>query len=103
MAGRNHATVIGIEDDQIRITANRDGPFLRKEAEELRGACARRVDKAMEVEFATADTVGVEQVDALLDARNTVGNLCECVFPEQLLRGIERAVVGCNRIDKSLR
>ncbi len=50
---------------------------------------------------AALHAVSVEQVHALLDARNAVGNLRERVFAQKFLRRIERAMIGADGVDEA--
>ena len=100
--GRDRASVLGIEDDQVGIAADGDRALAREQPEELGGLGAGRVHEAVEVESASLHAVGVEQVDALFDAGNAVGDLRERVLAEQLLRCVERAVVRADGVDEAL-
>ena len=53
--------------------------------------------KRLRVSLPCIDAVMIEQLEAILDARAAVGNLCEIVLAEDLLiLEAERAMVGGN-------
>ena len=75
--GGDGAAILGIVDHEIGVAADGDGSLAREKAEELGGARAQRIHKAMQIEPAALHAVGVHQVHAILNAGNAVGNLRE--------------------------
>ncbi len=87
--------VVGIEDHQVRVGADGDRAFARIQAEEFCGAVETSCDKAIRGKMLAVDAAGVDQAQAMLDARAAVGNFGEVVLAQFfLLLEAERAMVG---------
>ncbi len=99
----DRAAIIWIVDDEVGVAADGDGALAGEEPEELCGAGAGGVHKAIQGDAAGFDAVGVEKIDAILDAGNAVGNTDEGIFAKKFLRGVEGAVIGADSVDGSVR
>ena len=85
---------ISIEDDDVRVRADGDRPFLRKQSEHLRGRGGGQLDKAIQRDAVLNDAV-IDERDAMFDAGCAVRNLCEIVFAQFfLLLHAKWAMVG---------
>ncbi len=80
--GRDDAPILGIVDDQVRVAADGNRSLPRKQPEDLRRPRTRRIDKAMKIQSAALHSVRVQQVDAIFDPGNAVGDLREGVFAQ---------------------
>lgn len=96
--GGENADIVGVVDDEVGIAANGYGTLARVEAKELRRFGAGCVHEAMDVEAAAFDAEGVEEIDALFEAGDAVGDLVKSPSP-MILFHIERAVVGADGVD----
>ena len=114
---RNSAGGFGIENNDVRITPDRDLTLLRIKSKNLRCIRAGHGNKRLEGDFAQQDALGVEEFDPLLDTRNAIGNegkvsrfaaglefgidaLGGIRVPHVLLRlKIERSVIGGHGAD----
>src|SRR5216683_1076763 len=101
--GGDHATVIGIVNHQIRVAANRNRSFSWEKSKKFCCASAGRIDETVKIQPPAFHSVRVQQVDALLDSRNSVGNIDERIFAEKLLLRVKRAMIRSDRIDRSRR
>ena len=94
------AAVFGIVDDQIGVAAQGDRALAREQAEELGGLRAAGVDERVQVDAAALDAVGVDEIHAIFDAGNAVGDLGEIVAAHFLLAvEVERRMIGGDRAD----
>ena len=79
----------------IRVRADGDRAFLRKQAEDLRRRGRRQLDKAIQSDPTLRDAAIEDQAHAMFHARTAVRNLAEIVAAEfLLLLEAERTVVG---------
>src|SRR5690606_6044497 len=93
--GADGAAVVGVVDHDVGVGAHRDHALPRVEAEQLRGARAGGAHEALEAQASAAHPVGVEQVHAVLDGGDAVGDLGEVAAPHLLLAlEVEGRVVG---------
>ena len=115
--GGNGVDELGIENNDVRVTANSDFPLLRVKSKDLRGIGAANGNKRLEGDFSTQNPVCVEEFNPLLDTRNAIGNerkvsrladglevrfeaLGGIRVPHVLLRlKIERSVIGGHGAD----
>src|SRR5690554_2086523 len=98
--GADGAAVAGVVNHDVGVGSHGDDPLLRVETEYLRRSGGRRADEALEAETAAANAVGVEQVHAVLDGGDTVGDLREVAAAHLLLAlEVEGGVVGGHRVD----
>ena len=96
--GGDRVPLRGVEDDEVRIRADRNRPFARVEPEELRRVRAEQLDHPVERDTALADPEVVDHVQPVLEPRPAVRDLGEVVLAERLLAvPEERAVVGRDR------
>ncbi len=89
-----------VVDDDVRVGADRDRPLPREHPEELGRRRRNDLDPAFAADPPGDHAAVVEQVDAVLDARQTVRDLAEVTLAEVLLAfEIERAVVGRDELE----
>src|SRR5437763_10204098 len=88
-------------DFEISIAAHRDRTLFRKQSKQLCRPSTRGIDKALDVESSSFDTVRVKKIHAFLNSRNAVRYLGKRVLAEQLLFLIKRTVVRAHRVDES--
>src|SRR5260370_2252134 len=94
---------VGIEDDEISITSDRDGSFARIETENPGWSCGDKLHEAVHAKAAFADRAGLHEAHAVLDARSAVGDFGEIVFAHfLLLLETERTMVGGNNLQMVL-
>src|SRR6266403_1389077 len=94
---------VGIEDDEISVTANGNCSFARIETENSGRSCRHQLHEAVHAEAAFADSAGIYQAHAVLDSRSAVGNFSEIVFTHFfLLFETERTMVGGNYLQMIL-
>src|SRR5580704_16882903 len=98
----DRAAIVGVEDNEIGIAAEGDGALARKEAEKFCGTGAGEIYETIKID-AFSFPHGVEQIDAILDTGNAVGNVYERFFAEKLLVDVERAVIGANGVNETER
>ena len=94
----DRAAIRRIINYEVGVATDRDGALARVEAEEFCSAGAGAIDEAFEIDAVALHAVGVEEIDAILDARDAVGNGGEVVFAEEFLLEIEGAVIGANGV-----
>ncbi len=100
--GGDGAAVGGVEEDEVGVRADGDGAFAGEEAEEFGGVGAGGFDEAVEGNFSFGDAVGVEEVDAVFDRGDAVGNFGEVIAAHEFLGGeVEWGVVGGDGGDES--
>src|SRR6266404_4633601 len=83
--GADGVLALGIEDDQVGITAHRDRAFTGIEAEEFGRSGGDQFDEAIYAEASLRHSARVHQAHAMLDARAAVGNLGEVADSHLLL------------------
>src|SRR6185503_3868908 len=82
-------------DDEVRVRADRHGALLGVHPEQLRRRRRDDLDPALAADPAGDYSAVMEQIDAVLDAGQPVGDLPEVALAEILLAlEVERAVVG---------
>ena len=92
--------MVGIEDDEVGVGARLNRALARKEAEELGGLRRGRLDESVQVDAARRHAVRVEQMHAIFDARNAVGDFGEVAAAHFLLLvEVEGGVIGGDRVD----
>src|SRR6202034_400855 len=91
----DHLFGIRIEHDEIGIRADGDRALARIESEKLRRSGGDKLHETIRRKSSGVHSAAVNQTQAVLDARATVGNLRE-VVPAKflLLLHAERAVIG---------
>src|SRR6266481_4229410 len=99
--GGDHSAIIRVVNHQVRVTANRNRSFSREESKKFRGASTGRVHETVEIQPPPFHSVRVQQIDALFDSRNAVGNIDERIFAEKFLLGVKRAMVRSDRVDRT--
>ena len=100
---RDLAAVVRVVDDEVGIAAHGDRALAREETEQSRGLGARAIDEGAQVDPSLGDAVCVEQVDAVFERRDAVGDLGEIATPHFLLAlEIKRRVVGPDGGDEPL-
>src|SRR5579862_7228999 len=86
---------LGIKDDQIGVTADRDGSFSRVQAKQLRRCSGDEFHKAIDAESSPGDTTAEDKAHAMLDPGTAIRNFCEIILAEFLLFfETKRAVVS---------
>src|ERR1700690_748912 len=97
----NFAPVAGIKYDQVRVAPRLNGPLAREEVEQLRHPGAGDVDQGVQAEFPSLHSVGIQQLDPLLERWNPVWNLGEVISAHRLLAfEIEGRVIGRHRLNE---
>src|SRR5208337_3326200 len=81
----DHATVIRIVNHQVGIAAHGDRALAGEKPKKFRGARAGRVDKAVQIQASAFYTMRIEQIDAILDSGNAVGNVDERILAQEFL------------------
>src|SRR6266404_2186061 len=99
--GRDRTAVIRIVNHQVRITANRNRSFSRKKSKKFRSTSAGCVHEAVQTQPSAFHSVRVQQIDALFDSRNAVGNIDERILAEKLLLGVKRAMIRPDGVDRA--
>ena len=90
--------LLGVEDDEVGVGADRDRPLPRVEAEQLRRVRREQLDHPVQPDPPLADAEVVDHVQPVLEPRPAVRNLREVVAAERLLLAPgEGAVVGRDR------
>src|SRR5205085_12699313 len=85
---------VRIEDDDVRVRANSDRAFLRKQPEHLRRSSRSELDKAIERDSILNHAV-VDERDTVLDAGRAIRNFREVILAQLLLLfHAEGAVIG---------
>src|SRR5215510_2056835 len=93
--GADGVLAVGIEDDEIGVTAHGNCALTRVKSEKLGGSGRNQLDEAIHAEASLCYAARIHQAHAMLDSRTTVGNLGEVSDAEfLLLLEAERAVVG---------
>ena len=77
--GADDLLVVRVEDHDVGVGADGDGSFAWIEAEELSGRCRDEFDEAVGGEAVAVDAAGVDEAEAVLDARAAVGDFREVV------------------------
>src|SRR3954468_23523936 len=77
--GGDFHPLLGVEDDDVGVAADRDRPFARVHAEELRRVGRDELYEPVHRDAALPDAEVVEHVQAVLDPRAAVGDLREVV------------------------
>src|SRR5712692_1613910 len=95
----DHATVVRVVNDEVGITAHGNRALSREKAKKFRGARARGVHEAIQIQASAFYPVRIQQIDAILDSRNPVGNTDERILAKKFLLGVERAMIRSNGID----
>src|SRR6266478_231393 len=95
----DHATVVRVVNDEVGITAHGNRHLAREKPKKFRGARARGVHEAIQIQASAFHPVRIQQIDAILDSRNPVGNIDERIFAKKFLLGVERAMIRSNGID----
>ena len=91
---------VRVVDDEVGVRADGDRALLRVHPEQLGRRRRDDLDPALLRDPAADDAAVVEQVDAVLDAGQAVGDLAEVAAPELLLAvEVERAVVGRDELE----
>src|SRR5262245_22398167 len=94
LCGDSHFCV-GIEDHNVGVGANCDGPFARKQAEQLCRRSRCELNEAVQTDSSTGYAPVVDQAHTMLDSRSAVWDLREVVASQLfLLLEAERAVIG---------
>src|SRR5207244_1688098 len=83
--GRKSVLLLRVEDHQIGVGTGSDRSLFREEAEDLRGRGRGQLDEPVETDPALADTAVIDEMETRLDARRSIGDLREVVFPELFL------------------
>src|SRR2546428_3012066 len=90
---------VRIEDHYVGVGADGDCPFLRKQAEYLRGCGRGQLDKTIQTYATLRHAVVIDQAHSVLDAGASVRNFAEIAAAQfLLLLEAERAVVGRNHL-----
>ena len=93
--GADRMFTVGIKNDEIGVTANRDRSFSRIQAKEFCRSGGNQFDESIHAETSRGDAAGVNQAHAMLNAGTTVRNLREVVASEFfLLLETEWTVIG---------
>src|SRR5216684_1005520 len=95
----DHATVVRVINDEVGITAHGNRALAREKPKKLRGARASGVDETIQIQASAFHPMRIQQIDAILDSRNPVGNIDERIFAKKFLLGVERAMIRSNGID----
>src|SRR5207245_10065466 len=81
----NGHLLVGSEDDDVGIRADRDRSLSRKQSEDFRLRRRRDLHEAVERDPSLGDAAVVNQRHAMLHSRPAIRNLREIVFAELLL------------------
>src|SRR5437016_3094505 len=85
----------GVPDDDIGIASGGELAFARVEAEQFRRSCRYQFDETVERDFARADTVMIEKLQAIFYPRAAIRDFSEVVLTEDfLVREAEGTVVS---------
>ncbi len=84
---RDGSPILRIVNDQVCIAAGLNRALPGKQTKQFRGLGAGRIHKAVQIQSAAPDAVGVEGVDAILERRNAIGDSRKIAFTLSLLRG----------------
>ena len=96
------SAIIGIVDDEVGVAAGLDGSFARKQAKNFCGLRAGNIHELLEIEPVLFDAVRVENIDAVFEGGDAVGNFREVIAAHDFLGlEIERAMVGGDGIDEA--
>src|SRR5882724_1534237 len=99
----DHATVVRVVNDEVGITAHGNRALAREKPKKFRGARARGVHEAIQIQASAFHPVRIQQIDAILDSRNPVGNIDERILAQKFLLGVEWAMIRPNGIDRAKR
>ena len=78
--GAKGVALVGVKQDEVSITPHSDRALFGKHAEHFGGSGGSQLHKAVEGNAATVNAAVVQQGQAELDARSTVGNFGKIVF-----------------------
>src|SRR4051812_6126516 len=97
------APVIRIEHHEVGIGSELNGPLFWEKTEEFRDLRTRDIDHCVEIDFSGFHTVGVQQIDALFQRRNAIGDFGEIVPAHRfLLLEIKWRVIRGDRLDQAV-
>src|SRR6267142_5583622 len=97
----DHATVVRVVNDEVGITTYGNRALARKKPKKFRGARAGGVDETIHIQASAFHPMRIQQIDAILDSRDPVGNIDEGILAEKFLLGVERAMIRSNGIDRA--
>src|SRR5256886_5950538 len=93
--GADDFFLMGVKEDKVGVGADGDGAFARVEAEKFCWRGGDKLNKTIRRKMLAMDAAGVDQAEAMLNARPAVGNFCEIVPAEFLLLfEAERTMIG---------
>ena len=72
--GGNGVDELGIENNDVRVTPDRNLALLRIKSKNLRCICTANGDESLEGDFTGQNPVCVEEFNTLFDTRNAIGN-----------------------------
>ena len=93
--GRDRDALLGVEDDDVGVAADRDRPLLRIHPEQLRRVRREQLDHAVQRDPPFAHAEVVDHLQPVLDPDRAVRDLAEVVLPERLL------LAACRRSGRS--
>src|SRR4029079_15808370 len=98
--GGDCALMVGIENHQVGIRAGLDRSLPGEQAEQFGGFRRSSVNKAVEIDSSSCDTVRIEKLNPICDARKAVGNFHEVAATHFFLFvKIKRTMIGGDRVD----
>ena len=78
--GADHLLRVGVEDHDVRVRADGDRAFARVQAEQLCRGRGNELHETVGGEFSAVHAAGINQAEAVLDARASVLKLREIKF-----------------------
>src|SRR5690606_12276657 len=99
---RDRTAIHRVVHHKVGVASQGDGSLTRKQPKELGGLCAGGVNESVKINLSPLHAVGVEEIHAVLDTRQSVGDLGE-IAPTQFLLPleVERRVVGGHGANRS--
>src|ERR1051326_157698 len=99
-SGAQHLFAVRVEEHQISVTANGDGPLARIEAKQFGWSSCHQINKVLQVKALATHTTAVDEAYPCFNAGQTVRNLGEIIASQVFLTVKEEgAVVGGDGIE----
>jgi hypothetical protein len=103
VGGRDGAAVVRVVEDEVGIRSELNGAFAGVEAEDFCGLGASDINELIEGEAALFDAVSEEDVEAVFEGGDAIGNFGEVVESDIFLAfEVEGSVIGSNGADEAL-
>src|SRR5262249_26439038 len=83
--GADFVFSVWVPDYDIGVTARGKFSLAWIETEQASRRGRNQLHKTVQADFSLADSIVIEKLKTILNARSAVGNLGEIVFPERLL------------------